>query len=498
MNFVNMDRDTYAASLQLTIAETESLHARAQDVGDGKATIGWGYTFNRNDNHAIWQASGIHLTEPQWRDIRAMDAAPAQDKTRLGLAFGRELNVVEANQLLVASANTYATHADALGMPDSRERLALISVTYNRGVGAMRGHALLDAIGNGDRAEAWYQLRYNCWGSNTQYEAGLRKRRLVEAQVLGLYDDPANVGAEEARSVFRMVTQHRDDIEAVERRFGETLDGQAGARDLRALANRDYPGVTGQFGQVPTLRESLEPARLALLAQLREDHPHLAEVLADDRIDTASIHVDPGPGERGDNPAMQGGQGMDVFLLEDGAVLRATDGQGMLFWNGRALTGSADAGLAYRMQGGDLSVTDERGQSVRIEAYSGGLGLHLPHLANLRGWEDAQATPPQSSSPWLAQMAQPLTAAGYSAAEQHRIAGAWEHHLARHAHFGAPDRVLFSHDGESIAALHGHALSEMQIRDALMVPGDPMRQTHHDEQTNANDFVVPPTQRRMA
>ena len=38
--------------------------------------------------------------------------------------------------------------------------------------------------GNGDRAEAWYQLRYNCWGSNTQYEAGLRKRRLVEAQVL--------------------------------------------------------------------------------------------------------------------------------------------------------------------------------------------------------------------------------------------------------------------------------------------------------------------------
>ncbi|MBA4265297.1 MAG: hypothetical protein C0453_09460 [Comamonadaceae bacterium] len=498
MNFVNMDRDTYAARLQLTIAETESLHARSQDVGDGMATIGWGYTFNRNDNHAIWRASGINLTDAQWQDIRAMDAASAQDKTRLGLAFGRELSAREANQLLVASADTYAIHADALGMPDSPERLALLSVTYNRGVGAMRGHALLDAIDTGDRAEAWYQLRYNCWGSNAPYEAGLRKRRLVEAQVLGLYDDPADVGPDEARSVFRMVTQHRDAIQAVERRFGETLDGQAGLRDLRALANRDYPGVTGAFGQVPTLRASLEPARLALLEQLRVDHPQLSEALADDRIDTAAIHVDPGPERRAGNTVLQGGHGMDVFLLEDGAVARDVDGQGMLFWNGRALTGSADTGLAYRMQGADLAVTDERGQTVRIENYNGGLGLNLPHLADTHGWDDAQATARQRPSPWLPQLTQPLTEAGYSPDEQHRIAHAWQHHLARHAHFGAPDRLLFSHDGESIAALHGHALSEMQIRDALAAQDVPAHQATHAMPSNANDFIDAPAHRRMA
>ncbi|HEX5737557.1 MAG TPA: hypothetical protein VFY22_03540 [Hydrogenophaga sp.] len=498
MNFVNMDRDTYAARLQLTIAETESLHARAQNVGDGKATIGWGYTFNRNDNHAIWQASGIDLTEAQWREIRAMDAAPAQDKTRLGLAFGRALSSAEADQLLVASAATYATHADALGMPDSRERLALISVTYNRGVGAMRGHALLDAIDDGDRAQAWYQLRYNCWGSNAQYEAGLRKRRLVEAQVLGLYDDPADVGPDEARSVFRMVTQHRDAIQAVERRFGETLEGQAGLRDLRTLANRDYPGVTAEFGHVPTLRDSLEPARLALLAQLRADHPRLTEALSDDRIDTASIHVDPVSDRRTGSTPLQGGQGMDVFLLEDGAVVRDTDGQGMLFWNGRALTGSADAGLAYRMQGGDLSVTDEFGQSVRIENYTGGLGLRLQQPPFQRGWEDARATPTQPPSPWMAQMAEPLTAAGYAPHEQHRIARAWEHHLARHAHFGPADRLFFSHDGQSIAALHGHALSEMQIRDALTAQDAPALEASHAAQMPVSDLVDAPARRRLA
>ncbi len=498
MNFVNMDRETYAARLQLTIAETEALHARAQDVGDGMATIGWGYTFNRNNNHAIWLASGIHLTEAQWRDIRRMDAAPVQDKTRLGLAFGRELNAAEANHLLVASADTYATHADALSMPDSRERLALISVTYNRGVGAMRGHALLDAIDIGERAEAWYQLRYNCWGSNAPYKAGLRKRRLVEAQVLGLYDDPADVGPDEAHSVFRMATQHRDGIEAVERRFGETLDGQAGLRDLRALANRDYSGVTGAFGQVPTLREALEPARLALLTQLRTDHPHLAEALADDRIDTASIHVDPGPDRREGNTPLQGGQGMDVFLLEDGAVARDVDGRGMLFWNGRSLTGNADAGLNYRMQGDDLSITDERGQSVRIENYTGGLGLHLPHLATTHGWEDAQATALQAPSTWLAQLTQPLSEAGYLPHEHQRIARAWEHHLAQHAHLGAPDRLLFSHDGESIAALHGHALSEMQIRNALVAPDAPTHESPQAIQPHTTGFIDSPALRRMA
>ena len=71
----------------------------------------------------------------------------------------------------------YAVHADALGMPASREKLAITSVTYNRGVGSMRDHPVLEAIDSGNRAEAWYQLRYNCWGSNASAEAGLRKRQ---------------------------------------------------------------------------------------------------------------------------------------------------------------------------------------------------------------------------------------------------------------------------------------------------------------------------------
>lgn len=289
-----LDEASYARRFRELIAGTESLHAHARNVGDGKATIGWGYTFNRHNNEAIWRASGFNLNDAQWQRLRDIDQATHRRKTALGLDFGRVLNEGEADRLLIASSPSYQTHADALALPDSRERLALVSVTYNRGVGAMRDHPVLDAISAGNRAEAWYQLRYNCWGSNAPYEAGLRKRRLAEAQVFGLYDDPANVGRDEALLVLGMAEQRRKAMDVVERRFGQTLDGSKGRRDLVALANRDYPAVTEAFGKVPTLREALEPARQTLLAQMRAEHPTHAGALATDRVDVKDIHVRPG------------------------------------------------------------------------------------------------------------------------------------------------------------------------------------------------------------
>jgi len=146
-----LDEASYARRFRELIAGTESLHAHAQDVGDGKATIGWGYTFNRNNNEAIWRDSGIGLNDGQWQRLRDIDQAASSRKTALGLDFGRTLNEGEADRLLIASSPSYQTYADALSLPDSRERLALVSVTYNRGVGAMKDHPVLDAIEAGDR-----------------------------------------------------------------------------------------------------------------------------------------------------------------------------------------------------------------------------------------------------------------------------------------------------------------------------------------------------------
>lgn len=312
MQYRELDQAEYDRRLRMVVVGAEGLHGHAQNVGDGMATIGWGYTFNRNNNVAIWRQAGVDLDQQDWQTLAAIDAAGSNaERTRLGLTFGRVLDEADADRLLRASMSGYEGPANRLNMPLSDERVAMVSLAYNRGPGALNGitnanvpeHPLLDAVRNADRAEAWFQLRYNCWGSdplNAQFphqnsnEGGLRKRRFGEAQVLGLYDDPYNVTADEARSVYRMFQLHRDEIERVERSFGTTVEGQVATRNRIAEANRDYPGLIEQYGRVPTIADALAPARARLLHDLREAHPDLAAQLTADNFNAGRIHLDPG------------------------------------------------------------------------------------------------------------------------------------------------------------------------------------------------------------
>lgn len=59
INYRELTQEQYNALTGDLVKLTESLHARSQDVGDGRATIGYGYTFNRSNNAAIWAESGI-------------------------------------------------------------------------------------------------------------------------------------------------------------------------------------------------------------------------------------------------------------------------------------------------------------------------------------------------------------------------------------------------------------------------------------------------------
>ena len=311
MDYRELDQAEYERKLRTVIVGAEGLHAQAQNVGDGRATIGWGYTFNRDNNVSIWLDSGIELTPQQWQSLAAIDAAPDADRTRLGLTFPRVLNEAESDQLLRASFREYEAPATRLNMPLSDERVAMVSLAYNRGVGMLNGiprqnvpeHPVMDAIRDGNRAEAWFQARYNCWGSDglqNQYpdaasnEGGLRKRRFAEAQVFSLYDDLNNVTAEEARDVYQMYQLHRDEIDRVERNFGTTIEGDAARRNRIVEANRDYPGLVGEYGRAQTIAEALAPARTVLLQDLRQQHPDLADRLTDANFSAGRIYLDPG------------------------------------------------------------------------------------------------------------------------------------------------------------------------------------------------------------
>jgi hypothetical protein len=266
----------------------------------------------------------------------------------------------------------------------------------------------MDAVGDGDRAEAWYQLRYNSKGANNDpgVQLGVRSRRNMESQVFGLYDDPLNVSAAEARSVYRMFQLHRDDILENERNWGVDLDGNPARSNAIAQANNNYPDLVQEYGQVQTLAAVLEPARNRFLEDLRAENPDLADLLQSEDFATTAIHVDPGRAlrtdhrlrqdqrnntlqdvdenhaatldsrrmqgnveiasndlligdggndtlrsHRGDDiligghgrDRMEGGEGRDTYVVDAGDSVMDGDGMGEVRWGGRALTGGTRA-----------------------------------------------------------------------------------------------------------------------------------------------------------
>jgi GH24 family phage-related lysozyme (muramidase) len=409
MEYDELTREEYARRAAELISSFEGFEPRPYPDRDGMATIGFGYTFNRNNNVELWDRAGIALSDAERQQLAAIDRAPANQKTVLGLAFGVQITREESRNLLErASLPEYEGPADDLNMPYSKERVALVSVTYNRNPERVRTHmqGFTDAVTDGDRAEAWYQLRYNSKGTNNDpdVQLGIRARRNMESQVFGLYDDPLNVTAEEARSTYRMFQLHRDDILASERNWGVDLDGIRARRDAIAQANRNYTGLAREYGQVQTLAIALEPARNRLLDELRTENPELADRLRNEDFATTAIYLDPGrelrtgnnlrPDQRnntsqavdeyhaatmdarrirgntevesndlmvgggGDDTLrshrgndvligglgrdrMEGGDGRDTYVIGAGDTVNDSDGVGEVRWGGQQLTGGA-------------------------------------------------------------------------------------------------------------------------------------------------------------
>ena len=114
----------------------------------------------------------------------------------------------------------------------SNERLALISLEYNNGNGIIK-NGLKTALKNGDRFEAWYQIRYYSNGGKSA-SVGIAKRRYLESEIFGLFESDSPNDAE-AKKVINLFTEktHFDRIQAYEKKYG------AGA----GLANRDYKSI---------------------------------------------------------------------------------------------------------------------------------------------------------------------------------------------------------------------------------------------------------------
>lgn len=222
-------QDAYVNALVNFIASIEGYIQKVEDINDGAATIGYGYTFNRSDNLALWQAAsqadGIPLTADQIAVLKAIDAAPAAQKTSIAISqFTWTITEDQAKALLEQTYSQYEGPAVALGMPISNERIALVAITYNRGVGAVdrKMQSFFTAVQNGDRAEAWFQIRYNAQTNIAADKLGIANARYMESDLFGLYNDPANVNQNDALDVYKMWTKHHDQILNYENTYDPT------------------------------------------------------------------------------------------------------------------------------------------------------------------------------------------------------------------------------------------------------------------------------------
>ena len=420
LTYVQLSEQEYVDFLVNLISSAEGHLSVATDTRDDQITIGYGYTFARGNNLALWQAAGIALTPDEVTVLQSIDAATTlEQKNNIALnQFTRSISKTEATALLRQTYPEYEGPANQLAMPLSLERVAFVSVSYNRGVRRPlepRMQGFFDAIRAQDRAEAWFQMRYNSWGTATNFEAGLRARRLVEAQVFNLYDffnSEIGISAEESKQVYRMLQLHRVQILGDESRWGVNPDGTAGTRNLIAEVNADPRWST--LPRVQTLTETLSQAQDAIIAWVNTQLPAGATPITAVMIDNAAaIYLDPGrdfatqpidPNHDGVLNAREFsggvektvknvliGEGGDDFLTggKGDDILIGGTGYDFYFWN----TGD----------GNDRIIDDDRRGRIIINGQDGGdlfMGGYLQQI-NATTWQSSDGLITLThNSPW--------------------------------------------------------------------------------------------------
>ncbi len=245
--------------------------------GLGNPTIGIG--MNLRDSAvrgfvAGWMLERYDITDPNIIKATSAEIKTAVDETssyKTATSLQEELNRIMANK----SGNPSATCSFSdeqevegafVGLAEkeyekrvstwygstidySYERLALLSLTYNGSLGPK----LRTAIQEGDRPEAWYQIRYQTNGGASR-SGGIAKRRYYESQIFSLYDIRDSAGAvsdAEARSIDKMHKAHATAIDTYDTEFEKYV----------GKANTDYGSVALGDGKVQNFRESLERSK---------------------------------------------------------------------------------------------------------------------------------------------------------------------------------------------------------------------------------------------
>ncbi len=264
--------------------------------------------------------------------------------------FANETQVKDLFNSLVQTyenrVDKWASDKGLAAIPESKERMVLLSLSYN----GVLGPGLAAAIKAENRAEAWYEIRY---GSNGDKLPGLAKRHYYESDVFGLYDDtPGSVSDAEANNILQMYTRHRADILKYEASYSAQI----------TAANNDYHLSGASI--VETLVQMLDAARNSIISAevtgrgitrtldgdvlVGQDVDYITSrhtwykndiLIGTDKNDLilGGDGDDRLEGGKGDD-ILIGGAGVDVYVIQGHDII-IDNGQNTIIYNGEVIAG---------------------------------------------------------------------------------------------------------------------------------------------------------------
>ncbi len=279
------------------------------------------------------------------------------------------------------------------GFPPSEswENIALLSLLFNNvlSTSSNKSPLLMNALDTGNRAEAWYQIRY-C--SNKIYQTaaenalrpGIAKRRYFESTLFGLFNDKNNIDNEEAENVLQLFIDNHEKIFSYENEFQYKV----------SAANGDYH-LSGTGFEVQLVGKLLLPMELFLKDHYAKDELAEAGITIETTID-GEIRIGTvddstlNPGykltegtEKDDmligldvyNNSLQGNEGDDLLVggVKDD-MLRGLDGDDVLIGKDGNDTLAGGQGRDYFFGGDGDDTFYLQGEDNDYDVFNGGDG----------------------------------------------------------------------------------------------------------------------------
>jgi len=230
----------YADDLREQIIGGEGFEGKVYYNSGDTPTVGYGLALYDKDSgskvitaFSDIEKSGVKISKADhilFNKIEsAMQASPRSDTKIKNLVDKLSLDLVNETTGKTVFSHTIGRYetANKIGdtlysnLEDSKELIALTDIAYNGG-SALLGPELRQALTDENRAEAWFQIRYNSNGGQSRINSGkgIAKRRVAESDTFGLYDETPSV--EGMKDIISMARLHADAITTEESAFSVT------------------------------------------------------------------------------------------------------------------------------------------------------------------------------------------------------------------------------------------------------------------------------------